>query len=191
MQLGFYFDQTRCIGCYTCVVACKDWHDIPAGPVNLIDVSCQEQGVFPAVSVSYLMRACYHCENPPCAQACPTEAIVKIPDNGIVTVDSAACLGVQQCGLCKDACPYGAPQFGTDTDAPMQKCDLCLDRLNQGTKPICVEACLMRALDVGPLNELREKYGDAQEAVAFVYRSDIRPSLVVKGKAGKQREPFH
>ena len=28
-QMGFYFDQTRCIGCYTCSVACKDWHNIP------------------------------------------------------------------------------------------------------------------------------------------------------------------
>jgi anaerobic dimethyl sulfoxide reductase subunit B (iron-sulfur subunit) len=34
MQLAFYFDQTRCTGCYTCVVACKDWHDIPAGPAS-------------------------------------------------------------------------------------------------------------------------------------------------------------
>ena len=34
MQLAFYFDQTRCIGCYTCTVACKNWHDIPAGPAN-------------------------------------------------------------------------------------------------------------------------------------------------------------
>ena len=182
MQLGFYFDQSRCIGCFTCVVACKDWHDIPAGPVNLMDVSCREEGLFPAVFVAYLIRPCYHCENPPCAEACPVEAIMKIPDNGIVTVDSDACLGAQQCALCSDACPYGAPQFGIEADAPMQKCDLCLDRLNQGKKPICVEACLMRALDVGPLNELREKYGDTQEGAGFVYNPNIRPSLVMKAK---------
>jgi anaerobic dimethyl sulfoxide reductase subunit B (iron-sulfur subunit) len=34
MQVGFYFDQTRCIGCNACRVACKDWHDIAAGPEN-------------------------------------------------------------------------------------------------------------------------------------------------------------
>ena len=38
MQLGFYFDQTRCINCFTCVVACKDWHDIPAGPASWLKV---------------------------------------------------------------------------------------------------------------------------------------------------------
>ena len=182
MQLGFYFDQTRCIGCFTCVVACKDWHDIPAGPVTLMDVSCIEQGVFPAISVDYLIRPCYHCENPPCVEACPAEAIVKIQYNGIVTVDTNACLGMQQCGLCKEACPYDAPQFGSEQQAPLQKCDLCLERLEQGKKPICVEACLMRALDVGPLDELREKYGDTQEAAGFNYRSDIRPSIVMKAK---------
>lgn len=37
-QVGFYFDQTRCTGCYTCAVACKDWHDIDAGPVNWMQV---------------------------------------------------------------------------------------------------------------------------------------------------------
>jgi len=42
MQLGFYFDQTRCVGCLTCVVACKDWHDIPAGPANWVEGECIE-----------------------------------------------------------------------------------------------------------------------------------------------------
>ena len=39
MQLAFYFDQTRCTGCYACVVACKDWHDIPAGPASWMRVT--------------------------------------------------------------------------------------------------------------------------------------------------------
>jgi anaerobic dimethyl sulfoxide reductase subunit B (iron-sulfur subunit) len=38
MQLAFYFDQTRCTGCYTCAVACKDWHDVPAGPASWMRV---------------------------------------------------------------------------------------------------------------------------------------------------------
>ena len=44
MQLGFYFDQSRCSNCLTCVVACKDWHDIPAGPVSWRRVVTLEEG---------------------------------------------------------------------------------------------------------------------------------------------------
>ena len=46
-QLGYYFDQTRCTGCYTCTVACKDWHDIPAGPANWLRVATILKGKFP------------------------------------------------------------------------------------------------------------------------------------------------
>ena len=47
MQRGFYFDQTRCIGCFICCVACKDWHDIPAGPAHWLKVIPFEEGEFP------------------------------------------------------------------------------------------------------------------------------------------------
>lgn len=59
MQLGFYFDQTRCVGCFACAVACKDWHDIPAGPVNWMKVQCIEEGTFPHLFVAYIIRTCY------------------------------------------------------------------------------------------------------------------------------------
>ena len=44
MQLGFYFDQTRCTGCCTCMVACKDWNDIPAGPASWRRITSVEEG---------------------------------------------------------------------------------------------------------------------------------------------------
>ena len=53
MQLGFYFDQTRCTGCDACVVACKDWKDIPAGPVALCRIASLEEGAFPNPHVSF------------------------------------------------------------------------------------------------------------------------------------------
>jgi len=39
MQIGFYFNQTRCTGYNTCQVACKDWHDLPAGPENWLRIN--------------------------------------------------------------------------------------------------------------------------------------------------------
>jgi anaerobic dimethyl sulfoxide reductase subunit B len=180
MQLGFYFDQTRCVGCFTCCVACKDWHDIPAGPAHWIRVSEQEKGKFPDVSVSYLLTPCYHCEDPLCMGKCPVNAIDKREEDGIVVVNRDLCLGGSDCGACKDACPYGAPQFGEGEDDRMQKCDLCIERWEEGKKPVCVEACPLRALDAGPMEELKKKYGHATQAIGFEFCRDARPSIIFR-----------
>ena len=84
--------------------------------------------------------------------------------------------------LCLRACPYHAPQFGAEKGGKMQKCDFCLDRLEQNKKPICVDACIMRALDAGAMEELRAKYGDTQEAVGFAYSSTTMPSIIFRPK---------
>ncbi len=181
MQSGFYFDQSRCSGCFTCVVACKDWHNIPPGPVSLIRVTTIEQGKYPNLSVDFLVNACYHCLEPPCIPACPVGAIIKRKEDGIVIVDGESCLGAS-CGACREACPYDAPQFGPEPDAIMQKCDLCLHRLENGEKPVCVESCPMRALDVGPLHELEAKYGKTKEITGFIFNEASQPSAVFKAK---------
>jgi anaerobic dimethyl sulfoxide reductase subunit B (iron-sulfur subunit) len=182
-QMGFYFDQTRCTGCYTCAVACKDWHDIPAGPVNWMRIKMIEDGKFPHLFLAYLASPCYQCANPPCVLACPVKAITKRESDGIVVVDREKCLGNKECHtLCLNACPWDSPQFGPEPGAKMQKCDLCLERLQKGQPTICVEACPMYALDAGPLDELREKYGDMTGAEGFCYSARFRPAAVFKPK---------
>jgi anaerobic dimethyl sulfoxide reductase subunit B (iron-sulfur subunit) len=162
VSIVFHFNPSRCSGCYTCVVACKDWHDIAAGPVFLRRLVIRETGRYPKVSVSFLSIACHHCAAPACIAACPAGAISKRESDGIVVVDSGVCLGRDRCGgACLIACPFGAPQFGTEPDARMQKCDLCRERWAEGRKPVCVEACPMRALDAGPEPEMAAKYGAA------------------------------
>jgi anaerobic dimethyl sulfoxide reductase subunit B (iron-sulfur subunit) len=64
----------------------------------------------------------------------------------------------------------------------MQKCDLCIERLLTELKPICVAACPMRALDVGPIDELIRKYGEVREAEGFVYSPKVKPSIIFKAK---------
>jgi anaerobic dimethyl sulfoxide reductase subunit B (iron-sulfur subunit) len=183
MQLSFYFDQTRCTGCFTCVVACKDWHDIPAGPVSWRRVTTTEKGRFPNVSVSFLSTSCLHCADPACAKACPVNAITKRKQDGIVVVDREACLGAKSCGSpCQTACPYGIPQFEADHDAKMQMCNLCYDRWAEGKKPICVQSCPMRALDAGPLDEMEAQYGKTREVEGFEFTEVTKPSIVFKAK---------
>jgi anaerobic dimethyl sulfoxide reductase subunit B (iron-sulfur subunit) len=182
MQIGFYFDQTRCTGCYACVVACKDWHDVPAGPASWRQVTTMEQGEFPDLFVAFFTSSCYHCAQPACVAACPAGAITKREEDGVVLVDRTKCLGKDQCDLCWQACSYKAPQFGAEPNAKMQMCNLCLDRLEEGKKPICVDACPMRALDAGPLDELKALYGDIKEAEGFLYSGELEPSIVFKPK---------
>jgi len=182
MQMGFYFDQTRCTGCFTCSIACKDWHDTPAGPVNWLRVIEIEKGNFPDVFVAYFVNSCWHCVNPACVTACPVGAISKRQEDGVVVVDQEKCLGKDNCDMCLQACPYEVPQFGAEQNAKMQKCNFCIDRLAEGKKPICVEACPMRALDAGPLDQLVAKYGKSQDAEGFIYSAELDPSVVFKPK---------
>jgi len=180
--MGFYFDQTRCTGCFTCTVACKDWHDIPAGPATWRGVIEIEKGKFPNLFVAYFVTGCWHCANPACVTACPVDAISKRQEDGVVIVDQEKCLGKDNCDMCLQACPYDAPQFGAEQKAKMQMCNFCIDRLAEGKNPICVEACPMRALDAGPLDQLMAKYGKSRDAEGFVYSAELVPSVVFQHK---------
>ena len=183
MQMAFYFDQTLCTGCATCIVACKDWHDVPTGPASWTRVIAIEKGAYPNPFIAFLKTSCYHCANPECINACPVNAITKRQEDGVVIVDTEICLGKASCSLCKEACPYDAPQFSAEENAKMKMCNFCYDdRLSNSEPPICVAACPMMALDYGPLEELKSKYGDVQNAEGFSYSSKMGPSIIFKPK---------
>ena len=182
MQMGFYFDQNRCTGCFTCIVACKDWNNVEAGPASWRRVFTLESGKYPELFVAFLSAACHHCVVPACVSVCPVDAISKREQDGVVVVDREACLGKDACEMCLEACVYKAPQFGSEENAKMQKCHFCLDRIEQGKKPACVDACPMRAMDSGPIEELRAKYGDVREAEGFIYSETLMPCIIFKPK---------
>ena len=70
----------------------------------------------------------------------------------MVDIDSTLCIG---CRKCEAACPFGAPQFNVELNI-VQKCNMCIDELEVGRKPYCVSACMMRVLDIGPIDQLRD-----------------------------------
>jgi len=183
MQVGFYFDQTRCTGCGACQVACKDWHDVPAGPEKWARMLYREKGMFPRIFVSYLPTMCWHCHDPVCVPVCPVKAITKREKDGIVVTDSDVCVGKESCGAkCLKACPYDAPQFTAPPEAKMRKCNFCLDRWQEGKLPVCVEACPTRALDAGELETLKGRYGNGKEAEAFTYSERVKPAVIFRKK---------
>ena len=184
-QYGFFFDQSRCTGCRDCTVACKNWHQLPPGPLKYLKVYEYEKGSFPLVRIHFQWIPCYHCEEPVCVNACPGDAIRKEPKYGAVLIDREKCNG---CRICYDECPYGAPVFESDsTDAVARKCDMCIDRLELGDLPICVLACSARALDFGPLSEIQARYGNSRDLEDLPNSGTTLPAVVFKPHPVKQQ----
>jgi len=184
-QYGFYFDASVCSGCKACMTACKDKNNLPVG-MNWRKVTEYGGGSWvPAAAhpdlyiannvYSYAVStACMHCQNPACLAACPTGAIYK-RDDGVVLIDQTKCVG---CRYCEWACPYGAPQFSAETGV-MTKCNMCQDLMAQGQNPACVDACVMRALQVGELDALRAQYGTVNAIEPLPVADYTQPSLVL------------
>jgi anaerobic dimethyl sulfoxide reductase subunit B (iron-sulfur subunit) len=166
-QYGFYFDADRCIQCHACELACKSVNGIEPG-VRWRKVVEIWTGEFPDVSRTFISLSCLHCAEPACEKACPTGAIYKRAEDGIVVVERDKCNG---CGDCFTACPYGVPQFGAD--GIMQKCDFCLGR---GKEPACTEPCPANALFYGKMEELERL---AAEKAAEKLAGDTVPSLFI------------
>jgi anaerobic dimethyl sulfoxide reductase subunit B len=178
VQYGFYFDQSRCIGCNACSVACKQWHGIAPGPQKWMRVYQWERGSFPDLKMHFLAIPCYHCEKPMCARSCPNGAIYKEDRHGAVLIDPQKCRGERKCWK---GCPYGSILFGSDNPGEKaSKCTMCIDRLNEGKSPICILSCSMRALEFGPIDELRVRFGGVQELEEMPPGRITGPSVVFK-----------
>lgn len=182
-QLGFYINQSLCIGCKACMIACKDKNDLDVGR-NYRRVYSYEDGSYneglngevqPNVKSFYFSISCNHCSSPKCLPICPTGAITKNKENGVVTINQSICAGTQ---LCVKACPYGSPQYN-DKVFKTNKCDFCIDLQKKGEDPVCVATCPMRAIEFGPIEELRKKYGKTNQILGMPDPSITEPNIVI------------
>ena len=183
MRWGMVIDLKKCVGCYSCVVACKEEHFLPPG-IFWNRVLVTQQGTYPAVIKEILPILCNHCQEAPCVKACPTGASFKRED-GIVLIDYEKCMG---CRYCIMACPYQhrsffrkrVPYFGGDGYTPPEelgqklyplqegtavKCNFCVERIDEGLRrglrpgvdpeatPACVIACPAKARYFGDLDD--------------------------------------
>ena len=143
-QHGFYFNADNCIACHACESACSEKNDLPAH-LAFRSVGYVEGGSWPDYQRLNLSMACNHCDDPVCLKGCPTRAYTKFAEYGAVLQDPDICFG---CGYCTWVCPYNAPQLDP-VAGHVQKCNMCVDRLEVGLKPACAAACLAGALDFG------------------------------------------
>ena len=93
----------------------------------------------------YLPRICEHCLNPSCVSACPSGAMYKREEDGIVLVDQDACRGWR---MCVSACPYKKVYFNHKTNKA-EKCTLCYPLIELGKPTICSETCVGRLRYLG------------------------------------------
>lgn len=153
-QYGFFFRADNCIACHSCEAACSEKNGNPPR-IAWRHVGYLEGGSFdPRCGSNDFLRlntsmACNHCTDPVCLKGCPTGAYVKYEKYGAVIQDSDICFG---CQYCTWVCPYNAPAYDP-VKGSVSKCNMCVDRLDLGLNPACVEACLGHALEFGEMGK--------------------------------------
>ena len=162
--VGVLVDTTRCIGCRSCEVACsKTWGnyvpDVESDGAleHVRDTSERQFTVVNKFKTEkgdvFVKKQCLHCWQPACAAACLVNAMLKTRE-GPVTWNGDKCMG---CRFCMISCPFDIPKFEYSSWNPrIMKCHMCYERLQEGKKPACVEACPADALMFGQKRELME-----------------------------------
>ncbi len=144
MKTILYVDLDKCLACKTCELQCAIEHS-------------QSKDLFKAIEEEPLPQArvkveayedlsiplqCRHCEDAPCVKICPTKALEKFAPGETVILKEDLCIGCKWCLL---VCPFGVLNLNREGKVII-KCDLCLERLEKGEEPACVEACPTKAL---------------------------------------------
>lgn len=169
VRWGMVIDLRRCLGCGSCVMACKVANGTPPGVFWLRPVY-REVGKYPYARIDAVPMSCMQCNDPACQKVCPTGA-TQIREDRIVTIDDTKCVG---CRFCMIACPYGSRSFldGERTYFPgcktpfeevkyqrhkvgvVSKCDFCIERREQQKlNPACVDVCPCNARYFGDLDD--------------------------------------
>ena len=168
LRYGIVIDLRRCIGCDACTLVCKQKNGTAPG-AYWCHVLKSEIGQYPNARAHYVPVICMHCADPPCVSVCPTSASIKRAD-GIVVIDREKCIGCRTCML---ACPYGARYFSrkyrgyygdqgmtdyekahrdVEVEGTVSKCNLCVDLVERGESPACVQTCPSKARFFGDLD---------------------------------------
>jgi tetrathionate reductase subunit B len=176
VKYGMIVDLRRCIGCHTCEVACKMENTVPVS-VWQSWVKEINKGTYPDVSKSFLPILCNHCTNAICVTVCPTKASFK-RDDGIVEVDPHKCIG---CRYCMAACPY-AVRYIHPIMTIVRKCNFCSQRVDNGLKPACVDACPVNARIFGNLE-------DSKQEISILKATN--PVQSIKPDAGTEPNVFY
>ena len=165
-EMAMLHDVARCSACRACMVACKQWHDLPADmstpfkgqyqshadltPTtwNLIKMNerTDSMGKF---HWDFIKFQCMHCQKPACLLGCPQHTISQ-KESGAVVINEDLCFG---CGYCRANCPFNVPRIDPERNKST-KCDLCFDRIEHGMIPSCAKTCTTAAIAFGTKTDM-------------------------------------
>lgn len=180
-------DLNRCTGCGACVVACKKEYDLPptldsrpgTKGFSFIKVACiGPEGEYPELWMYHMPILCMHCENPPCLDSCPTEAIYRQAD-GLVLIDGQKCTA---CETCIETCPYDAVSLDSEQGVA-RKCTLCAHRRHRGQRPACAAACNAGAIVCGNITDPGSEISTAVKEGAgrcFVLKPELETGPTIR-----------
>ena len=187
MSKGFFIDVTRCIACRACQIACKQWNRLPAEqtknfgsyqnppdftPTTYKLVRMKEAIVNGKFYGLFFPDQCRHCRIPPCLLwAQDEEAIYQDDDTGaVVYTPETSRLKAENVIA---ACPYDVPR--RDDSGRLNKCTMCIDRVNNGMDPACVKTCPTGTMNFGELEDMQTM---ATERLEMVKRTHPQAQLI-------------
>jgi formate dehydrogenase iron-sulfur subunit len=174
-RVAMLIDTSKCTACRGCQVACKQWNDLEGweysktvnrgsyenppdlSPQTWTRIRFNEYEGNGRFQWLFTKQGCMHCGDPACVRVCPTGALKKHPELGIVTVEWELCNG---CGYCRQFCPFDIPRLESNTltgKGTAFKCNFCQDRVTNGLLPACVKTCPPGALSFGEWVDMRDK----------------------------------
>ena len=144
-----------------------NWEEILGGEfskrsadANFEGVQKEMYGQFENTFLMYLPRLCEHCLNPTCAASCPSGAIYKREEDGIVLIDQDKCRGWR---MCVSACPYKKIYYNWNS-GKSEKCIFCYPRIESGQPTVCSETCVGRIRYLGVVLYDADKIEEAASA---------------------------
>ncbi|MCW5724020.1 MAG: nitrate reductase subunit beta [Maricaulaceae bacterium] len=144
-----------------------NWEEILGGEFakrsqdyNFEGVEKQVYGEFENTFMMYLPRLCEHCLNPTCVAACPSGAIYKREEDGIVLIDQEKCRGWR---MCVSGCPYKKIYYNWSS-GKSEKCTFCYPRIEAGEPTVCSETCVGRIRYLGVLLYDADRIAEAASA---------------------------
>jgi len=147
----FLIDVDKCVGCYACEIACKQENSLASRPIRVVTLGPRKVGRKKELHMDFVPIMCFQCDDFICSHFCPFNAIIKRSD-GIVQINNDKCNG---CKMCTYGCPYGVIYYNQDKNM-VEKCTLCVSRIDLGLEPSCVQHCIGGALQFVTNKELDE-----------------------------------
>jgi nitrate reductase beta subunit len=162
---------------------------------NFDQLQADMYGQFENTFMMYLPRLCEHCLNPACVAACPSGAIYKREEDGIVLIDQDKCRGWR---MCVSACPYKKIYYNWKS-GKSEKCTFCFPRVEAGMPTVCSETCVGRIRYLGVLlydadriAEAASKENDAElyQAQLDIFLNPNDPAVIAAARAEGIPQPW-